>query len=61
MREAVCTRRAPATHKVQSNRPCTPHPSNPAQYAEAMAFKVYLEERRLIMRAEMPLVELEEC
>jgi len=46
---------------VQSNRPCTPHPSNPAQYAEAMAFKVYLEERRLIMRAEMPLVELEEC
>jgi hypothetical protein len=31
------------------------------QYAEGVAFKVFLEERRLVARREMPHVELEEC
>lgn len=34
--------------------------AHPTQYAEGVAFKVYLEEGRLVSRGELPLVELEE-
>lgn len=52
--QASCTANVPA---------CSPGPPPPPveEYAEGLAFKVYLNEGRLITQAEVELAEVEEC